>query len=139
MTRRLARIVMAIALTALACSHPTDLCSCSPPMEEGSAYVIGSLRDASDAPVAGARIGLAAAHPQAGAPRTIIFSVSISTTNAAGEFRGTVRESRTGPLTLYAAVLRPGGSDTLRFEAGSVTFRSPPVVPDTVNIMLRLP
>ena len=134
MTPTAVRLLAATTVIAAACIDPTDACGCSPPPP--SVVVRGRVLDAADAPVAQARVVVD------GVPGTIsldppMFINVSATTDANGAFV-TRAYSRygSGEMTLRAAVVRAGTTDTVRVRLGTnARFGG---APDTVDVTVRL-
>lgn len=136
---RSTRYAVAFVGATLACSIPTDLCGCPP--ARSAVFVRGTLTDADGAAIAGARVYLdGVPESQASASPIYVSGAGDAQTDAAGAFRGLAYSIYApGPLSLRAAVVRPGLPDTVSLAAGVANFRYERDRPDTVSVSLRLP
>ena len=135
--RPLSRALAALAVIALACSTPTDVCGCPP--ARSAVVVAGTVADAAGAPVAGARILLDAVPLTLSSEPPIAYSI-VPVTDAAGAFAGRAYSLwADDEQALRAAVVRPGTADTVRLRLGAATLRPEHGRLDTVRVALRLP
>ena len=127
---------LAIAIV-VACSSPTDACGCSP-IPPG-VIVVGTVTDASGAPVVGAQLLLD------GIPDTTTVEPPLADdgrtfTDETGEFTERVlsRNYLAGELILRAGVIEAGTTDTVRLRLGRARFRSGSPL-DTLRVAISIP
>ena len=137
MQRQVRRMLLASGAALIACSTPTGMCGC-PPMRSRLA-VVGMVRDAGDAPVAGARVYFDAV-PE-GIPEHARFyaGLGVAQTDAVGTFSSLLYSMFRSAQELRANVVLAGSTDTLRFNLGASAFRLENERPDTLRTTIRLP
>ena len=138
MQQHVRRMLMLSGAALIACSTPTGMvCACPP--SRSILAVVGTVRDAGDAPVAGARVYFDAV--PAGIPESSRFytPLGVAQTDAAGAFGSLLYNLFGSAQELRANVVRAGSTDTLRFNLGAFAFRSERERPDTLRTTIRLP
>lgn len=121
----------------LSACYSTTECDCLP--LQSHVFLVGTVVDAANAPVSGARVTV---HPSraAGMPPYLTLSNDERVTDTNGEFRGIVHaEEQPQSLWLYGLVVPPGRSDTINVQGAQAVFRLKPGQPDTVRMTFKLP
>lgn len=127
---------MAVAVV-IACSTPTEVCGCSPPIP--AVIVEGTVTNASGAAVAGARVLFDGVAPEMASDPPLSDWLT-TVTDAEGEFSGRAysRGGQSGQLVLRAGVIKAGSTDTLRFRLGLANFHSGTPF-DTIRVAIAIP
>lgn len=100
--------------------------------------VTGTVVDASDAPLGGARVWFTGHRTGAAVAGPPFFS-NVVTTEPDGAFLSPAASlSGSGELDVHASVVPDGSSDTLRLVVGRVRFKLEDP-PDTLTVTIRLP
>ena len=137
MSRTAVRLLAAATVLAVACTDPTEVCSCSIPLP--SAVVTGRVIDGADAPVVGARVAFDGVLATMSSEPAFLLPGDPAVTDAAGHFiTRAFGHAASGELALRALVVRAGSTDTVRLRTGA-TARFGSSVPDTVDVTLALP
>ena len=140
MTRTFARLLALVTAVAVACTDSPTACGCSlvPP----TVVVTGRVIDASDAPVANARVGLDAVPATFSSEPPLQF-VNMATTRSDGSFVVRARNATiegNSEMALRAGVVRAGTTDTVRVRvAAGLRWVAGLPQPDTVNVTVKLP
>ena len=119
-----------------ACTMPAKACGCPP--ARSSVAIVGTLRDALDAPLDNRVFAFEAtqeAHP------TVQFAEPTDVrTDATGAFSARVYSLFSpGVHSVVARITRTPENDTMRILVGSASFKYERQTPDTIRVALRIP